>query len=229
MLYCLVPQGHQSVSACCGALLPTGTTTVPSSALQPHCAPPLPPSPLPQPTHSSLLCILSPHFSTSAVSLITVLSFCCYFGFPCWPLSHPILETVIVSIPAPVVHLQGAASFSSAPPQMSSLSLCCQTSSPHLHGYLFLSHLVIGSSGSSRDQEPSILSDLQEGLGLLSSESKFICLGVEGYSKSNWSPGWLLLSAAVWFLPSNACPGMGVSADGMCAVYPRCACVCIHH
>lgn len=96
------------------AELPTGTTTVPSSAPQPHCTPPLGNPTAPCSTSSAL------DFSTSAVSHKTDLSSFCYFGFLCWPFSRPSLETSRHR--NSLVHVPGQHLLSSA--QMSLLSLC---------------------------------------------------------------------------------------------------------
>lgn len=98
------------------------------------------------PPRSSLLCVRSPDFSTSAVSHKTDPSSFCYFGFPCWPLSHPSLETSLH--PSSPVHVAGAASswlcaptdVPAVPLLPAPLSHLCDT---------FSSRLVVGISGSS--------------------------------------------------------------------------------
>lgn len=91
---------------------------------------------------SSLLCFFSSGFQE--LQPTKQISFC-YFGFSCWLFSHPI-ETSLHHAPWSMNEEQHP--LSSAPPQMSSLSLCCHPPPSHLHGYLILS-LVISSSGSS--------------------------------------------------------------------------------
>lgn len=119
----------------------------------------------PGPPHSSLLCFFSSGFQE--LQPTKQISFC-YIGFYCWLLSHPI-ETSLHHAPWSMNKEQHP--LSSAPPQMSSLSLCCHPLPLICMVTLFslLSSAALGLH-TSYVQNPSILINHWEELGLPSSE-----------------------------------------------------------
>lgn len=124
----------------------------------------------PGPPQSSLLCFFSSGFQVLHPTKQT--SFC-YFGFSCWLLSHPI-ETSFHHAPLSMNEEQHP--LSCAPPQMFSLSLCCQPPSLICMVTFFSLSLSSAALGlhTSHVQDPSILISLWEELCLPSSESKLM-------------------------------------------------------